>query len=388
MAEVLHGSTIAINTVLEKSGARTALITTAASATSTRSAAATASSAFNLFFHRPEPLVPRELTFEVAERINAAGEVLTPLDEARSRRWDAAGAPRRRGGRGLLPALLRQSGARGRGIGESCAPRCRTCSSRCRHEILREYREYERTSTTVLNAFVGPRVSRYLGRFETFCASERVCRQDQHHALERRRDVDRLAQAQPVAMMESGPVAGMIGAGRLAGLLGIERAIGFDMGGTTAKCTPDHRRRGADRGGLRDRRRGERPADAAAGGRHRRGRRRRRLARLVRRRRRAPCRAGERGRRSGPGLLRPRRRGAGGDRCRSRARPAQRRALPRRRTCARSARSPIGRSAHGARLKLSPSRPRSVSSPSRTAPCRSRCARSRSIAASTRATPR
>ena len=105
------------------------------------------------------------------------------------------------------------------------------------HEIVREYREYERTSTTALNAFVGPRVKRYLGRLETWLREEKfggkinIMRSNGGVM-----SID-LAQEQPVAMMESGPVAGMIGAGRLAGLLGIERAIGFDMGGTTAKAS-------------------------------------------------------------------------------------------------------------------------------------------------------
>ena len=290
MDELLHGSTIAINTVLEKSGARTALITTAgfrdyAIGRGNRP------DAFNLFFHRPRPL-RRASHFEVAERINAAGEVLVPIDPAGGRGAGTAARDARRRGGGLLSPFLRQSGARGRGrelLRRGLPDLFVTLS----HEILREFREYERTSTTVLNAFVGPRVSRYLGRFETFAQRARF--PGKIGIMRSNGGTMSLTQArrEPVAMMESGPVAGMIGAGRLAGLLGIERAIGFDMGGTTAKCT-------LITGGVAPIEEGYvigdelRPADAAAGGRHRRGRRRRRLARLVRRRRRAPCRAGER----------------------------------------------------------------------------------------------
>src|SRR5262249_4648975 len=95
------------------------------------------------------------------------------------------------------------------------------------HEIVREYREYERTSTTALNAFVGPRVQAYLGRLEGFMQSE--CFGGKINIMRSNGGVMsvRLAQEQPVAMMESGPVAGIIGAGRLAALMGIERAIGF-----------------------------------------------------------------------------------------------------------------------------------------------------------------
>jgi N-methylhydantoinase A len=105
------------------------------------------------------------------------------------------------------------------------------------HEIVREYREYERTSTTALNAFVGPRVQAYLGRLEhhlrdgQFPGKLNIMRSNGGVMSVR------LAQEQPVSMMESGPVAGIIGAGRLAAMLGIERAIGFDMGGTTAKAS-------------------------------------------------------------------------------------------------------------------------------------------------------
>src|ERR1700721_109503 len=80
--ELIHGSTIAINTVLEHKGARTALITTEGMRDVYAIGRGNRPDAFNLFFHRPRPLVPRELTFEVAERMNAAGEALTPLDPA------------------------------------------------------------------------------------------------------------------------------------------------------------------------------------------------------------------------------------------------------------------------------------------------------------------
>src|ERR1051326_4855703 len=82
LSELLHGSTIAINTVLERKGARTALITTRGFRDTYAIGRGNRVEAFNLFFHRPKPLIPRELTFEVTERINANGVVLKPLDEA------------------------------------------------------------------------------------------------------------------------------------------------------------------------------------------------------------------------------------------------------------------------------------------------------------------
>src|SRR5262249_22037331 len=105
------------------------------------------------------------------------------------------------------------------------------------HEIVREYREYERTSTTALNAFVGPRVQAYLGKLEGFMQSERFPGKISIMRSNGGVMSVRLAQEQPVSMIESGPVAGIMGAGGLAALMGIERAIGFDMGGTTAKAS-------------------------------------------------------------------------------------------------------------------------------------------------------
>jgi N-methylhydantoinase A len=237
MDELLHGSTIAINTVLEKSGAKTALITTAGFRDVYAIGRGNRPDAFNLFFHRPRPLVPRELTFEVAERMNAAGEVLVPIDpaavETLARELVTFGIE------AVAVCFLHSYANPAHEVlaGEMLRRHAPDLFVTLSHEILREFREYERTSTTVLNAYVGPRVSRYLGRFEGFAHEARFA--GQIAIMRSNGGTMSIAQArrEPVAMMESGPVAGMIGAGRLASLLGIERAIGFDMGGTTAKCT-------------------------------------------------------------------------------------------------------------------------------------------------------
>jgi N-methylhydantoinase A len=237
MDELLHGSTIAINIVLEKSGAKTALITTEGFRDVYAIGRGNRPDAFNLFFHRPRPLVPRELTFELKERMNATGEVLVPLDPAAVEKL----------GRELVALKVEAvavcflhsyaNPAHEAAAGAVLRRHCPALFVTLSHEILREFREYERTSTTVLNAFVGPRVERYLGRFEGFAQRESFA--GKISIMRSNGGTMSIAQArrEPVAMMESGPVAGMIGAGRLADLLGVERAIGFDMGGTTAKCT-------------------------------------------------------------------------------------------------------------------------------------------------------
>ena len=235
--EILHGSTVAINTVLERKGARTALLTTAGFRDVYAIGRSNRIEAFNLFFERPAPLVARNMTFEIRERILANGEVLEPLDE---RTVDAAiDGLKAAGCEAVAVCLLHAyiNPEHERRIGSLLREKCPGLFVTLSHEILREYREYERTSTTVLNAFVGPRVGGYLRRLESHLRDADF--KGKVHMMRSNGGVMslRLAQEQPVSMMESGPVAGMIAAGRLAKALGFERCVGFDMGGTTAKSS-------------------------------------------------------------------------------------------------------------------------------------------------------
>ena len=253
MDELLHGSTIAINTVLEHKGARTALVTTQGMRDVYAIGRGNRPDAFNLFFHRPRPLVPRELTFELAERMNAAGEVLVPLDTAEvaalakslmAARIEAVAvcflhAYANPAHETLAGDVLRQS-----------LPGVFVTLS---HEILREFREYERTSTTVLNAFVGPRVSRYLDRLRDFADTSDF--RGQIGIMRSNGGTMSVGEARraPVSMMESGPVAGMIGAGRVAALLGIEFCNRLRHGRHDSQNVTHHGRDSPHRGGLRDR---------------------------------------------------------------------------------------------------------------------------------------
>jgi N-methylhydantoinase A len=235
--EFLHGSTIAINTVLERSGVATALITTKGFRDVYEIGRGNRPDAFDIHFKRPRPLVSRELRYEAHERLNARGEVLTPLDDAEvlalGEQLVAAGVE------SVAVCFLHSYAnpvherAAGRVLREAFPKLFVTLS----HEILRECREYERTSTTVLNAYVGPRVQRYLRSLEAHLRERDFS--GAIHMMRSSGGSMSLAHAcvEPVSMMESGPVAGMIGAGHIARLLGLRQAIGFDMGGTTAKAT-------------------------------------------------------------------------------------------------------------------------------------------------------
>jgi len=237
IADFLHGTTIAINTVLERKGANTALITTRGFRDVYAMGRNNRPEAFNLEFRRPRPLVPRSLTWEVSARMMASGEILDPLDDAEVEAI----------GRELLAQDVSSVAvclihayadpAHEQRIGEILNRVCPGMFISLSHDILREYREYERTSTTALNAYVGPRVRGYLDRLEGFLSDGKFGGTIQ--IMRSNGGTMSLSQArvQPVTMMESGPVAGMIAAGRIAEILGLEQCIGFDMGGTTAKAS-------------------------------------------------------------------------------------------------------------------------------------------------------
>ena len=222
LGEVLHGATTAINTVLERRGARTALITTKGFRDVYAIGRGNRIEAFNLHFHRPKPLVERKLTFELAERVDARGHVLAAIDLGEIERLAATLATLEI--EAVAVCLLHSwaNPAHERRVGEVLRRSNPTVFVTLSHEILREFREYERTSTTVLNAYVGPRVSRYLGTLEDHLKRARF--KGQLHIMRSNGGV-------------MGPVAAMIAAGRLALHLGLPRVIGFDMGGTTAKSS-------------------------------------------------------------------------------------------------------------------------------------------------------
>ena len=233
----LHGSTIAINTVLERKGARAALLTTEGFRDVYAIGRSNRPEGFNLEFTRPKPLVARHLSFEVAERLNAKGEVLTVLDE------DAvaalAGQLTEDGVEAIAICFLHSHAnpAHEQRAAKILATACPDIFVTQSSDILREYREYERMSTTALNAYVGPRVRNYLDRLDGHLEAGKFAGQVQiMRSNGGTMSLDQ-ARTEPVSMMESGPVAGMIGAGHLASILGFDQCIGFDMGGTTAKTS-------------------------------------------------------------------------------------------------------------------------------------------------------
>ncbi len=233
---IIHGSTIVINAILERKGARTALITTKGFRDVYEIGRINRPESFNLFFRKHRPLIPRDLIFEVPERMLADGSEELPLDEAAAR--EVACQLRTFGVEAVAIMFLHsyrtpEHEIRMRDIVREEAPEIFVTAS---HELSREYREYERTSTVAANAYVGPMVSQYLGNLEQRLADEGF-----HGGLMIMQSSGGLcdveaARRQCVQMMESGPAGGVVGSITICEALGLTDAISFDMGGTTAKA--------------------------------------------------------------------------------------------------------------------------------------------------------
>jgi N-methylhydantoinase A len=233
---VSHGTTLVINSLLQRQGAKTALVTSAGFRDILEIARGNRPDPFDLHYQRDEPLIPRELRLEVPERMGSKGEVLVPLD---------------------LPSLEKVAGElNGLGV-EAVAIFFMNSYINPAHEeaaaeklkkllpniyitystdLTREWYEYERCSTVAANAYIGPQVSTYIRRLDNdlekqgfggsffmmgsnggLLSTDRACRQ-------------------PIGLVESGPIGGCIGTSVYAETLGFKNVVSFDMGGTTAKC--------------------------------------------------------------------------------------------------------------------------------------------------------
>jgi len=236
----LHGSTVAINTILERTGARTALVVTEGFRDIYEIGRINRPDAYNLYFKKHVPLVERALRFEAKERILADGDVDTPLDEAGLERLaEHLGSLGVEAAAVLFLNCYRNAGheRRAKEIIEAKNPGMFVSAS---HELSQEYREFERCSTVVANAYVGPRVRRYIGEIEDHARAagfdgSLLIVQSTGGLYEAEQ-----AKSQCVRMLESGPAAGVIGTQALCRTLGLDRAIAFDMGGTTAKAGVIH----------------------------------------------------------------------------------------------------------------------------------------------------
>jgi N-methylhydantoinase A len=229
--ELRHGTTVGTNTMLERTGARVAFVTTTGFEDTIAIGRQARQKLYDWFAHAPVCLAPRALRFGVPERVSAEGEVLrAPTDPELA----------------ALVEAIRASGAEAAAISllfsfarpeterrvEQALLRLDIPVS-VSHKILPEFREYERASTTVVNAYLAPRMGSYLRALE-----ERVAAEHKRGRVDVMQSSGgiipaRVAAREPVRTVLSGPAGGVVGACRVAEWAGVESVIGFDMGGTS-----------------------------------------------------------------------------------------------------------------------------------------------------------
>lgn len=237
VSEVLHATTVATNAILERSGARVALITTEGFRDVLELRRIRIPLSYDLAWKKPEPMAAREFRFEVRERITADGSVRVPLDL--STLAGAIEAMREQGIESVAVCCLHayRNPAHEQAIAQALRSALPDLPLSLSHEILPEVREFERTSTTVVNAYVMPLVRRYLDDLRSRFASEGV--QAPILVMQSAGGLisARAASHNAVTIIESGPAAGVIAASRVARASGYRNVLTFDMGGTTSKAS-------------------------------------------------------------------------------------------------------------------------------------------------------
>ena len=227
--EIRHGTTVATNALLERKGARVAFVTTAGFEDTLAIGRQARPSLYDWNMQRPEPLAPAERRFGVPERIGPDGSVVRVLDE--NALEDVVDKIGRSGAESIAVSLLfsfanpQHERAVGAALGSLRLPVSLS------HQVLPEFREYERAATVTLNAYLAPRMSSYIGSLERSlgCRGVRLSIMQSSGGILSAQSAAR----EPVRTILSGPAGGVAGALSVARHAGIERLLSFDMGGTS-----------------------------------------------------------------------------------------------------------------------------------------------------------
>ena len=237
VAELVHGTTVVINALTERRGARTALVTTHGFRDVLEIGRGNRPDMYNLVSRKPPAFVPRRHRFEVRVRVDRRGIVLRPLelDDLEA----VVAACGREGIEAIAVCLLHAYAypAHEQAVRDALVAALPEVPVTISSGITREWREYERSSTAVLNAYVQPAVERYLGALEQRLHEERLRGPVRIVQSNGGTTSLRAARATPIRLVESGPAAGVIGAARLGERLGEANVLYLDIGGTTAKCS-------------------------------------------------------------------------------------------------------------------------------------------------------
>jgi N-methylhydantoinase A len=235
IAEIVHGTTVATNAILEQKGAQVGLLTTKGFRDVLEIRRVRLPVLYDITWRKPAPLVRRERRLEVDERVGPGGEVRQPVDLDSAR--GAIERLKTLGCESVAVCFLHSyaNATHELAVGELLAEEFPFVSLSCR--VLPELKEYERTATTVVDAYVKPVVSRYLDNLRANL--DRAGVDAPLLVMQSSGGIfsDRAAAASPVRIIESGPAAGVIAAAAVGRAAGLENLITFDMGGTTAKAS-------------------------------------------------------------------------------------------------------------------------------------------------------
>lgn len=234
----VHGSTVIINALTERKGVKTGLITTKGFRDVLEIGRANRPDIYNMYYTKPKPFVPRYLRLEAEERVNYKGQELAPLNEEDVRK--AVETFKAEGVQAIAVCFLHSYANPSHEVecGEiinEIAPEIPVTIS---HQITQEWREYERTSTTVLNSYVHPIARDYLDNLEWDLTGMGMDNNTLHVMQSNGGSATfETGRSSPINLVESGPVAGVIGAAHIGKMLGEPNVISLDIGGTTAKTS-------------------------------------------------------------------------------------------------------------------------------------------------------
>jgi N-methylhydantoinase A len=233
---ILHGATVVINALTERKGAKTALITTQGFRDVLEIARGNRPDLFNLQYQKPTPFVPRYLRREITERIDHSGNILSApqLDQLPGIVADF----RREGVEAIAVCFLHAyiNPDNEQAVVSELQKLWPEIAISASHEVARQWREYERTNTTVLNAYVRPITTKYLQQLEDALGDDGFA--GSAYVMQSNAGVTTFATAKrtPISLVESGPACGMLAAAAIGRSIGTLNVLALDIGGTTAKC--------------------------------------------------------------------------------------------------------------------------------------------------------
>ena len=234
---LVHGSTIVINALTEKKGAKTALITTEGFRDVLEIGRANRPDMYNYYYTKPKAFIERRYRFEVEERLNKDGEVLKPINLNQIN--DVVNVCKAENIEAIAVCFLHsyanpEHEQKVKKILEDELPDVKISIS---SDLIKEWREYERTNTTVFNAYVKPVANKYLNTLKERLNNKGL--KSEPYAMQSNGGTAtfEMAKINPINMIESGPVGGVIGANEIGKLIGEKNIITFDIGGTTAKTS-------------------------------------------------------------------------------------------------------------------------------------------------------